>query len=132
MRLYRIIHLSVLILIFSVSFAIASFEIPAYVYTIDQLNVAQEKARIYDSQIVFLYSNKDTKCPLATNASKNILGQFRDNAVIVYICSEDWAKVPQIVRKAIKSPQAGRFIPKTIVVNSDITQVVSIIPYKRP
>jgi hypothetical protein len=40
-------------------------------------------------------------------------------------------KGSRIVREAIKSPEAGKFIPKTVVVDSDIPEVVSIIPYER-
>jgi hypothetical protein len=92
---------------------------------------AQEEAQADDKQIVFLYSDEHTKCSLASGASIRIIQRFKRSAVIVYICKDGWAKVPRIVREAIKSPEAGKFIPKTIVVDSGITEVVSIIPYER-
>ena len=57
--------------------------------------------------------------------------RFGHSAVIVYASPEGWAKIPPIVREAINSPEAGKFIPKTVVVDFGITEVVSIIPYKR-
>jgi hypothetical protein len=132
MKRYSIILKVLLVLTFSASLASAAFDIPGYVYGIDQLQQAKEEAKADDRQIVFLFSNKDTDCPLASRASISIIQRFKDSAVIVYICKEGWAKVPRIVREAIKSPEAGKFIPKTVVVNSGITDVVSIIPYQRP
>jgi hypothetical protein len=121
-----------LALAFSASLASAAFDIPSYVYEIDQLQRAKEEAKADDKQLVFLYSNKDTDCPLATKASTNIIKRFRDSAVIVYIGKQGWAKIPRIVKDAINSPEAGKFIPKTVVVDSGIREVVSIIPYERP
>lgn len=119
-------------LTFSASLASAAFDIPSYVYDIEQLQQAKNEAKVGNRQIVFLYSNKNTDCPLASRASIGIIQRFKDSAVIVYIGRGGWAKVPRIVKEAINSPEAGRFIPKTVVVDTEIRQVVSIIPYKRP
>jgi len=94
------------------------------------LEQAKKEAMSYNKQVVFLYSNEITTCPLASRASTSIIEKFRQSAVIVYFCKEDWPKVPRIVKEAINSPASGKFIPKTIVVNAGITEVVSIIPYE--
>jgi hypothetical protein len=132
MKRYSIVSIILSVLTSSASFTSAAFDIPSYVYTIDQLQQAKEDAKAGDKQIVFLYSNKDTTCALASRASTNIIQRFKDSAVIVYFCKDGWAKVPRIVREAINSPEAGRFIPTTVVVDSGMTEVVSIIPYERP
>jgi len=132
MKRYSSVLMVLLVLMFSVSLALAAFDIPGHVYRIDQLQQAKDEAKADDKQIVFLYSNEGTDCSLASKASISIMERFRHSAVIVYIGKERWAKVPRIVREAIKSTEAGRFIPKTVIVNSGITEVVSIIPYKRP
>jgi hypothetical protein len=132
MKRYSIVLMALLLLAFSPSLALAAFDIPSYVYEIDQLQQARQEAKANDKEIVFLYSNKNTDCPLASKASINIIQRFKDSAVIVYICREGWARVPRIVREAINSPEAGRFIPKTVVVDSSMREVVSIIPYERP
>jgi len=131
MKRYSIVQVVLLVLMFSASLASAAFDIPSYVYRIDQLQQAKDEAKADDKQIVFLYSDEHTDCPLASKASISIIRRFKHRAVIVYICKEGWAKVPRIVRETIKSPEAGRFIPKTVVVDSGLTEVVSIIPYER-
>jgi hypothetical protein len=53
--------------------------------------------------------------------------------VIVYALSRDskysWRRLPTIVQSALNSPEAGRYIPVAVVVNSGITEVLTIIPY---
>ncbi len=133
MKRHRIVPTSMLLLVltFTASLASAAFNIPNHVYTIDQLRQAKEEARADDKQIVFLFSDEHTTCALCTRASINIMRRFERRAVIVYFGKKDWAKAPRIVTEAINSPEAGKFIPKTIVVDSGITEVVSIIPYER-
>jgi hypothetical protein len=132
MKMHSIVLPILLVFSFSASLASAAFDVPSYVYDIDKLQQAQKDAKAGNRQIVFLYSNKNTDCSLASRASIGIIQRFKDSAVIVYIGRGGWPKVPRIVKEAINSPAAGRFIPKTVVVDSEIRQVVSIIPYKRP
>lgn len=131
MKRYSIVLMVLLVLTFSALLASAAFDIPSHVYRIDQLQKAKEKAKADNKQIVFLYSKENTDCPLTSRASNSIMQRFKHSAVIVYICKEGWAKVPLIVMEAINSPEAGRFIPITVVVDSGITGVVSIIPYEK-
>ena len=132
MKKHSILLMVLLILAFSASSAPAAFSIPSDVYGIDQLQQATQIAIANNKQIVFLYSNKDSTCPLASKASINIMQRFKNSAIIVYICKQDKAKIPRIVRDALKSPEAGKYIPKTVVVDSGIKQVAGIIPYERP
>ncbi len=132
MKRYGIALMVLMVMTFSASLALAEFDIPGYVYRIHQLQQAQEEAKANNKQIVFLYSNENTDCPLASKASINIIERFKYRAVIIYFCKEDWAKAPLIVRKAMSSPEAGKFIPATVVVDASITEVISIIPYERP
>jgi hypothetical protein len=113
----------------------AAFDLPSYVFRIDQLGEAQNKAKSNNAPIVFLYSDENTDCELATAASLDVIQEFKDSCVIIYVTSgkdkNAWTKIPKIVRTAIRSPEAGRFIPKSIIVNPGITKVISVIPYTR-
>jgi hypothetical protein len=133
MKKYNFVLMILLAVTFYASSTLAAFDIPSDVYRIDQLQQAKEEAKTEEKQIVFLYSDEHTTCPLATRASISIMQRFGHSAVVVYIyiCPENWAKIPPIVREAFSSPEAGKFFPKTVVVDSGITKVVSIIPYER-
>jgi hypothetical protein len=109
----------------------AAFDIPKYVYRIDQLQAAKEKATADKKQIVFLFSDERTSCIPSSKASIGIMQKFKNNSVIVYFSKENWEKAPQIVREAINSPAAGVVIPITVVVDKSIKKVVSLIPYQQ-
>jgi hypothetical protein len=115
-----------------VSSAFAAFMVPDYVYRIDQLKEAQASAKDNGMVITFLYSNENTSCGLATAASLDVIRGLKQRSVIIYVNSKngnDWKKVPAIVRRALKSSEAGRFIPKTVIVNAEMDKVIFIVPY---
>jgi len=131
MKRYNIVLMTLLVLTFSVSLSSAAFDIPSYVYRIDQLQQAKDKAKADKKQIVFLFSDEHTNCPPSSRASISIMQRFKNNSVIIYFGKEKWAKAPQIVRDAINSPAAGIIIPITVVVDTSIKKVVSVIPYQQ-
>lgn len=131
MKRYNIVLMTLLILTFSVSLPSAAFDIPSYVYRIDQLQQAKDKAKADKKQIVFLFSDERTNCLTSSKASIGIMQRFKNNSVIVYFGKDKWAKAPQIVREAINSPAAGLIIPITVVVDASIKKVVSVIPYQQ-
>ena len=131
MKKYKIVLMTLWVLTFSVSLTSAAFDIPKYVYRIDQLQQAKDKAKADKKQIVFLFSDERTSCLPSSKASIGIMQRFKNNSVIVCFGKENWAKAPQIVRETINSPAAGVIIPITVVVDESIKKVVSVIPYQQ-
>ena len=132
MKIFLRINFIVILLTFLVfSLAQASFEIPGHVYKVSQLKAAQQKAKSNREPITFIYSNKNTDCGLATAASKDIFQGLKKYSVIVYVERNDWNKLPAIVRSGINSPESGRYIPKTIIVDSGINKIICILPYAK-
>jgi len=133
MKTYCVIGLLLLFASFCLKVAdVKAFDIPPGVYRIDQLEQAVKDATSHHKEIVFLYSDEKTTCPLCARASTAIMDKFKPNSVVVYFDKGGWQKAPAIVRDAANSPAAGKYIPITIIVNSGMTEVVSIIPYQRP
>ncbi|MDD3814192.1 MAG: hypothetical protein PHZ02_06050 [Desulfocapsaceae bacterium] len=115
----------------TVSFAQASFEIPNYVYTVSQLRTAQQNAIDSNKSITFVYANKNTDCSLGTAASIDLFNGLKDHSIIVYAERNDWNNLPPIVKSGINSPEAGKYIPITVIVNSNLDSVIRIIPYAK-
>ena len=112
----------------------AGFSLPSNVYTVDQLEEAKDIAQATTKALTFVYTNKDTKCGLATSASLDAFKELQKETIIIYACSGDdqtWSQIPSLVRRAINSSQSGKYIPKTIIVDSKITKVIAIIPYTK-
>jgi hypothetical protein len=62
------------------------------------------------------------------------LSQRQQRSIIIYVSSknkDDWRKIPANVRKALKFSEAGKFIPKTVIVNAEMDRIIFIIPYAR-
>lgn len=131
MKKINIVLMTLSVLTFSLSLSSEAFDIPKHVYSIDQLQQAKDQAKADKKQIVFVFSDERTNCVASSKASIGMMQRFKKNSVVVYFGKEKWAKAPQIVREAINSPEAGVIIPITVVVDTSITKVVSLIPYQQ-
>ena len=125
---------SIIVLMITASPSYAGFSLPSHVYTVDQIEEAKDIAQATAKALTFVYTNKDTKCGLATSASLDAFKVLQKETIIIYACSGDdqtWSQIPSLVRRAINSSQSGKYIPKTIIVDSKITKVIAIIPYTK-
>ncbi|MBE0598269.1 MAG: hypothetical protein IH614_13460 [Desulfuromonadales bacterium] len=119
-------------LLFTFSSALAGFDIPSGVYRIGQLDEALDHAEMYGRPITFVYANKRTDCGLAAAAARDLFKQLGERTVLIYLESgEDWGEVPALVKKALKSEAAGRFIPRAVIVDQNLSEVIQIIPYAK-
>ena len=107
----------------------AAFSLPSEVYRIGSLKNVQNKAKSINVPIVFVYSDENTACGLAKTATLDVIQELKENALIIYVSRYDSASIPANVIKAMNSPGAGKFIPKTIVINPKTDKVEMIIPY---
>lgn len=129
MKTKRINLLLLLLILTTSSLSYASFSVPGFVYTVKQLSNAQNFAKNSNKPITFIYSDKNTDYGLATAASKDIFQNLKNISVIVYVERNDWNNLPDIVKNGMNSAESGGFIPKTVIVNSSLNQIICIIPY---
>lgn len=106
----------------------AGFTLPADVYRIGALKDVQAKARSMNVPIVFLYSDENSSCGLARKATLDVVEKLKGDALIVYVSRNDPGIPPNVI-KAMNSPTAGKFIPKTVAVNPKTGNVEMVIPY---
>jgi hypothetical protein len=60
------------------------------------------------------------------------MDEMKTGSVVIFVDSEnktDWEKIPIPVRNAIRSPEAGKYIPKLIVTDSTASNVVGVVGY---
>jgi hypothetical protein len=131
MKKIKFVLMTLLVLTFSGLLSSEAFDMPKEVYRIDQLQQAKDRAKADKKQIVFIFSDERTNCLASSKASIGMMQRFKKSSVIVYFGKENWATAPQIVREAINSPAAGVIIPITVVVDTSIKKVISIIPYQQ-
>jgi hypothetical protein len=120
----------VLCLLMGVINTSAGFKITKSIYRAQHLQEAQDEARAKNRAICILYTDADSTCGLATQAALDAIDALDGKTVIVYVNSNnEQGFIPPVVQKALDSPESGKFIPKTVVVDVDLNEVIALIPY---
>ena len=125
----RSLTIAFFLMLLVASIAMAGFTLKSGVYRMDQLDDAKAEALSSGKPVAFLYSDKNTTCPLCAGASKNAMETLASSCVIVYAEKADWAKMPKPVRTAINAPEAGKYIPTVVVMSPNVKEVIVIVPY---
>lgn len=125
--------LIVVVLILAVATRVqAAFKMPKSAYRMEALEEAKAEALEKRRPITFIYTTENTSCGLCAYSSKAAADTLRTKSVVVYANSDkDWAQLPGIVRAALSAPEAGRFIPKTVILDPEMTKVIATVPYAR-
>ena len=128
MRILGIVLFSILL---AASTAIAGFNLKSGVYGMNELDAAKTDALSGKKAIAFLYSDQKTFCTLCIGASRQAMETLAGSCVEVYVGKADAAKLPQQVKDALRSPEAGKYIPVVVVMSYDLKKVIAIVPYAR-
>lgn len=105
--------------------ALAGFKLPGKVFEIAELEKAKTEAVQKGKPISILYSDKDSTCPLCSDASETIIRELGSKTVMVYV--RDLGKLPQPAQEALR---AGKFIPKVAVLNASLDQSLGSVTYE--
>jgi len=127
----RILSIALFSILLAASTAIAGFNVQSGVYRMDELDAAKSDALSGKKPIAFLYSDQKTFCPLCIGASRQAMETLADSCVLVYVGKSDAAKLPHQVKNALRSPEAGKYIPVVVVMSYDLRNVIAIVPYAR-
>lgn len=108
----------------------AGLSLPGHVFQLEDIDEAQEEAKGWGQPIAIVYTDLDCGCSLAESATYDAFRELRSDMTLVYACSKnEWSKLPAIVKKALKTSESGKYIPKTVIVDAQITKVLAIVPY---
>ena len=111
----------------------AGFDLPKKVYKASQFEQAKTAAAAAGKPISIILTDTATDCPLATNASLTMIDSLDRKTVVVYASPQgDFGKLPPLVQEAFNKREAGTYIPKTVVVDADVSKVICIVPYGEP
>lgn len=105
--------------------AVAGFKVPSKVYELSDLEKAKAEAQKQKKPIAILYSNKDSTCPLCSNASEEILRELGNKTVMIY--TNSWAALPPSAQSALRE---GKYIPKVAVLDSSLDRPLGMVTYE--
>lgn len=104
--------------------------LPEYVYHVKYYKAAQDEALKNKKALTFIFVDPDTTCRLAKGATLDVVRELKQYSVIVYVKPQrDWKISPDEFKSAVSSEATGQYIPKTIVFDHSLKNVLAIIPY---
>lgn len=114
----------------------AAFEMPKHVYRMSDIETARAAAREKGVPVAFIYTSESTSCGLCRWSSLTIADELKRKAVIVYSDSNDrsgaeWNGMPPVAQQGLRAEAAGKFIPKTVIVDAEFSTLLATIPYGR-
>ena len=108
----------------------AEFEMPKHAYRMDKLDQARAEASAKGEPLTFIYTREKTSCGLCRSASLNAADRLKSKTVVVYAnCDQDNGALPPTVKNALGTPEAGKYVPKTVLVDAKMEKVLAVIPY---
>lgn len=113
-----------------VSLAQAEQEFPRGTFQLKDLEKAKAEAAASKKPIAFIYTDKNTTCPLCQGAADEFLDATKSKAVIVYVDSPSttsvWPTLPSAVKKGL---EAGKFIPKIAITDASTENLITSLNY---
>ncbi len=109
----------------------AGSEFPRGSFELADLQKAKASALTEKKDIAFIYTDKTTSCGLCQGAVAAYIGAVKSKTVIIYVNSEakpsPLPQLPELVSQALKS---GKFIPKIVVTDSNVSKVTASLTYE--
>ena len=127
----RILSIALFSILLAASTVIAGFTLKSGVYRINELDAAKSDALSGRKAVAFLYSDENTFCTQCMSASLQAMETLAGSCVVVYVDKSDATKLPKQVKNALRSPEAGKYIPTIVVMSYDLKKVIAIVPYAR-
>jgi hypothetical protein len=107
------------------SFALADFKLPAKVFSLEELDKAKAEAASKKKPIAILLSDKDSTCPLCSNASQTMIKELGQKTVMVYV--RDYKGLPPA---AVEALTPGKYIPKVAVLDEKLEASLGMVTYE--
>jgi hypothetical protein len=127
----RILSIALFSILLAASTIIAGFTLKSGVYRMNDLEAAKSHALSEKKAIAFLYSDENTFCTQCMSASLQAMETLSGTCVVVYVNKSDATKLPNHVKNALRSPEAGKYIPAIVVMSYDLKKVIAIVPFAR-
>lgn len=110
----------------------AGLEITKDMYRAPQMAEAQAEARAKGKAVCILYTDADSTCPLAAQAARDAIDALDSRVVVVYVNARgEHEALPAAAKTSLNSPESGKFIPKTVVLDAELGEVIVLIPYAK-
>jgi len=131
-HLRNFLFIGVLVTLFTYS-PVSSFDLPDYVLSSKNMDEVKLTAKDKDTPVAFVYSDKKSKCQLAQDATTDLFHLLCGTCTVVYVPAKSksraWKALPDTIKAAIYSKDAGPYFPIVVITDADVSGIYEIIPY---
>jgi hypothetical protein len=127
----RILIIAIFSILLAASTVIAGFNLKSGVYRMNELDAAKSSALSGRKAVAFLFSDETTFCTQCMSASLQAMETLAGSCVMVYVDKSAATKLPDQVKNALRSPEAGKYIPTIVIMSYDLRKVIAIVPFAR-
>jgi len=127
----RTLSIALLSILLAASTVVAGFTLKSGMYRMGQLDAAKSEALSGKKSMAFLFSDENTLCIQCTVASQQAIETLAGICVMVYVDKYGAPHLPDTVKSALRSSEAGTYIPKVVVMSYDLKKVIAIVPFAR-
>ena len=127
----RVLSIAIFSILFAATAAIAGFTLKSGVYRVNELDAVKAEALSTKKAIAFLYSDESTFCTQCSGASVQAMETLAGSSLVVYVDKSGATKLPKQVQTALRSPEAGKYIPVVVVMSYDLRKVIAVVPFAR-
>ncbi|MDT8389663.1 MAG: hypothetical protein RRC34_04040 [Lentisphaeria bacterium] len=108
------------------SHALAGINLPRDTFETSELDKAKAEARAKNRPIAFLYTDKNSTCPLCDGVGRTMIDELGRGTVLVYV--PKMGDVPENVAATLAS--RGKFIPKVAIFDPDVEKSIGLVTYE--
>ena len=95
------------------------------------LEKAKVAATAAKKSIAFIYTDKDSSCPLCQGAAAAFIDAVKAKSIIVFVNSEEKTAAMQLLPAAVQEAfRPGQYIPKVVVTDATSEKVVTSLNYE--
>lgn len=100
--------------------------LPGHTFEASELDKAKTEAQTKNRPIAFLYTDKDSTCPLCDGVGETMIDELGRSVVLVYM--RKTADVPENVAAALSA--RGKYIPKLVVFDQYLGKSLGLVTYE--
>jgi hypothetical protein len=120
----------ILLSVFSISLLQAKLTLPREIFTMDQMEEVKTKAASSKKPISFVFADIDDPVGIGPEMAIDAMNILKVDTMVVYIDATKKSKsLPKVLKEALQSKEAGKFYPKVVIFDSELSKAIAYIPY---
>lgn len=106
---------------------VPTVNLPKEVYRAKEIEQAKAEAIKKRKAVTFVQTDIYTPYSGSAGASERIFNLLKKKTILVL--ADEWGYIPGVAQRGLSSSKTGVFIPKTVITDPHMTNLIAVIPY---